>query len=119
MARGVAFWDAPAGCYSFYTRFTAGETAPDPKTGKPRFVGDKFFRQAPALFAPAKEKYLEVVPLGAVAQNSALGLQDSAEGSVVQPRHEPSLGEPEHRDEGGCTGQRDSQLLGGASRRAR
>ena len=47
VGRGVAFWDAPAGCYSFYTRFTAGQTAPDPKTGKPRFVDDKFFRQAP------------------------------------------------------------------------
>ena len=66
VGRGVAFWDAPAGCYSFYTRFTAGQTAPDPKTGKPRFVDDKFFRQVPMDSAEEKS-------LGAFVGKSALG----------------------------------------------
>ena len=41
--QGVCFWDSPAGCYSFYTRFTAGATAKNPQ-GKPHFVDDDYFR---------------------------------------------------------------------------
>ena len=42
--QGVAFWDPPARCYSFYTRFTAGQTTIDNKTGRPHIVGDNYFR---------------------------------------------------------------------------
>lgn len=42
--QGVAFWDPPAKHYSFYTRFTAGDTVKDNKTGRPRIVDDNYFR---------------------------------------------------------------------------